>query len=724
MRKIVLGIAVVAVLAVVGGFGFQAWLKNKVQSEVENSFAGLRASGVNATFTGTNVALLDRKVTISGVRIAATNGDSVLDLDNLDLRISGAPTNERMQADEMAFSGLRLTLKGEPASGGEVVYTIPTLNVRGYEGPMKLLPSDQHGGPYAALRLVLRQFATLRADELRVPSANVVMTAAPSVENGQVRTQMDYQDIALDKIDAGKVQKLSIADVRFKADYLTEPKKAEPAPVPAPDVTPAPDANDDGADDADTTAADADTATDTDADTEANAFEHVATVPNSGEIKNILIHEIDTNPVLAATEPTGQPQTDATSPAPKADEPYQRIFRLLETGAHSVTIPDSTNTAASTRIEELGIRPSAFSPERIAALNALNIVSSNLSLDEAQQALALTTGLIEAVNLGNVTIKDMESKEKQATTRTGSLVLDNLSNGILGKLEMNNAEVRDEDGLTRFGRFTLNRLDIPVLTRFSETVNASLSDASLLLFRIIAGFEIENVEVPDTVSGTDKSEPIRVGKFSLAWGNLLGDAPTRLELNATDLSGAITDEDELPFSLLASAGMTRANVGLVLNVIYDQATQTLSIAPAESTLQNAFKVRLEAKADNVAKEIFTEESAVEEALQNVTAGPISLSVTNLGFAELMMKSQAEKAGVSVDEYRQQLLALFTGLAGSYAEGPEAQQVTQAVVDFINNPKTLTISATPKGRVPLQELLDSDDPDAITRAFTISATTAP
>ncbi len=721
MRKIVLGIAVVAVLAVIGGFGFQAWLKNKVQSEVENSFASLRASGVNASFTGTNVALLDRKVTISGVRIAATNGDSVLDLDNLDLRITGAPTNERMQADEMAFTGLRLTLKGEPASGGEVVYTIPTLNVRGYEGPMKLLPSDQHGGPYAALRLVLRQFATLRADELRIPNANVVMTAAPSVENGQVRTEMNYQDIALDKVDAGKVQKLSIADVRFKADYLTEPKKAEPVPVPAP--TPAPAQNDTGAE---ADAADADVAaTDTDGDTEVNAFEQVATVPNSGEIKNILIHEIDTNPVLAATEPTGQPQADiAKGEAPKADEPYQRIFRLLETGSHSVTLPASTNTAASTRIEELGIRPSAFSPERIAALNALNIVSSNLSLDEAQQALALTTGLIEAVSLRNVTLKEMVSKEKEATTRTGALVLDNLSNGILGKLEMNDAEVRDADGLTRFGRFTLNRLDIPVLTRFSETVNASLPDASLLLFRIIAGFEIENVEVPDTVSGTDKSEPIRIGKFSLAWGDLLGDAPTRLELKATDLSGSISDEDELPFSLLASAGMTRASVGLTLNVVYDQAAQTLSISPAESTLQNAFTVRLEARAENVAKEIFTEESAVEEALQNVTAGPITFSLTNLGLAELMMKNQAEKAGVSVDEYRQQLLALFSGLAGSYAEGPEAAQVTKTIVDFINNPKTLTITATPKGRVPLQELLDSEDPDAITRAFTISATTAP
>lgn len=73
---------------------------------------------MDARFSSTDVSLLSQKVTISGVRISSENGNSVLDIEKLVLRISTAPSGERMQADEMDFSGVRMTLKGaRPAVG-------------------------------------------------------------------------------------------------------------------------------------------------------------------------------------------------------------------------------------------------------------------------------------------------------------------------------------------------------------------------------------------------------------------------------------------------------------------------------------------------------------------------------------------------------------------------------------------------------------------------------
>ncbi len=697
MKRIVTGTAIVVVLAALGGFGFQAWLKNKVQTETEQSFAALRASGVDARFTSTDVSLLDRKVNISGVRIASGNGDSVLDIDRLILRISSAPTSERMQADDMAFSGVRMTLKGEPAGGGEMVYTIPDMTVRGYDGPVSLLPSDQHGGPYAALRLGLRQFATLKADEVLIPQASILVTPAPAMADA-VRTEVTYRTITLDKIDAGKVQKLSVAQTQFKTTPVAPPPQGDK------------------------------TATEAAEDEETKAR---PTAPGSGEIRDIAIHDIDSAPVLAATNPADEDQKAAVAPvaapksdAPKSDAPYQSVFRLLETGPHTITLPESTSKAASTRIEKLGIRPEAFAPERVAALSAINLNTSSTSLEDAQRALALTSGLIEAVSIGKVEIKDNLTQEEGVTSSIGLLVLENISNGVLNKLEMKDAQVQDKDGLTRFGRFAINKLDMPALNHFSEMANESLPDAALMLFRIISGFEMENVSVPDSISSGTKGEQITLGKMSLTWGELLGDAPTQLELTIADLSSPISEQDDMPFSLLAGTGMKRANAGVTVKVNYDQASQTLSIAPFESTLNGALKVQVGAKLDNVAKEIFTEEGAMEEALMNITVGPVSVALTNEGLAQILLQQLSKDAGVSEDAYRQQIIETLTELVPALSDAPETAQVLEAVISFIKNPKTLTLTATPKTTAPLIELMYQEDPTAIAQFFTISAKTSP
>ncbi|MGQ3673053.1 hypothetical protein ACT6QG_11725 [Xanthobacter sp. TB0136] len=687
MKKAGIGIVIIVVVAVLGGFGFQAWLKSKVQTETEQSFAALRASGVDARFSSTDVSLLSQKVTISGVRISSENGDSVLDIEKLVLRISTAPSGERMQADEMDFSGVRMTLKGAPAGGGQIVYIIPDMDVIGYEGPMNLLPSDQHGGPYAALRLGLRQFATLKADEVRIPQATVTITPAPDDEASS-RSEVTYRDIALDQIATGKVRKLSIAEARFRLEA--------PAPAEQNEAT---------------------TATDVD---------KPGPVTTTGEIRDIIIHEIDSAPVLAATAPAAEAGTDAkdTAPATLTDEPYQRIFRQLETGPHLVASPDSTSKGASTLIEDFGIRPAAFAPERIATLNALNLSSPSISLEDAQRALGLTVDVLQAVQVKSIRVSESTSQEKDATTSMSLLLAEDISNGIITKLEMKDAEVRDQDGQTRFGRFAINRLDLPALARFSEAANESLPDASLLLFRIISGFEIEDASVPGDVSSSGKGGPITVGRMALTWGELLGDAPTRLELVITDISGPISAQDEMPFNLLASTGMTRAKVSLLLKMNYDQASQTLSIAPAESDLDGALKMQLNARLENVAKEIFTEEGAMEESLMNITIGPVSLSVTNQGLAQLLLKEQARAAGVSEEEYREQVIALLTALAPALSDAPETAQVLESVIAFIKDPKTLTLTATPKGAVSLIDLVYSENRETALKDFTISATTSP
>ncbi|MGE4373837.1 MAG: hypothetical protein AB7E29_13250 [Xanthobacter sp.] len=705
MKKIVIGIGVVVVLAIAGGTGLDLWLKQRVHSEVEQSFSTLRASGVEADFAATGFSVLDRKVTIDNVRIASQNGNSVLTVKNLTMHIAAPPHDGRLKADDAVLTGITLTLQDEAAGGGKMVYSIPDMTLRGYEGPLSLLASDQHEGPYAALRLVLRQLATLKADEVNIPLVTTLFAPAPEAAE-PVRMETMLHNLTLENLVDGKAERLSLADSRLTL-----------ANLPGPD----------------------------------DSNQETGT-PSVSELKNVVVHDIDTAPILAATAE----KPDA------AEKAYGRVFRLLETGAHKLTSDDSTVSVSALQVENFGIRPSAFAADKVEAINRLSLKGSNLSLEEGRQMLAYSIGLIEAISVSRLTFSDLETRDALSSEKVGAMELKNLSNGILASLEIRNSVNTDQTDIVRVGRLALNGLDIPTLVRANELADDAPAEAGLLMFRILSGFELNGLEVvdapeqiddasggeagsaADTPSGAaeqappdaadtqtadaDSSdvsdEPLRLEKLALSWGDLLGGAPTRVDMQIDGLELPIDAEDGEPFNLLANAGLTHANIGVTLHMTYDQAAETLTLAPLEARVNDALKASLEASIGNVPKTIFTEDDALDENMASFTAGPASFTLTNLGIVDLMLKQQASKLGVSEDQYREVVVGIIQEVSQPYAGVPDISHVVQALISFVQSPGTLTLTVTPKGKPLLLTLLGADDLEALAQSFQIQAKATP
>jgi len=110
----------------------------------------------------------------------------------------------------------------------------------------------------------------------------------------------------------------------------------------------------------------------------------------------------------------------------------------------------------------------------------------------------------------------------------------------------------------------------------------------------------------------------------------------------------------------------------------------------------------------------------------VEAGPIELSLRDLGFVDVLAAEIAREKGAPPETGRALLLESATmkrqGLA---SPSPDVEKLFQAVDRFLQGKgETLTIKVTPKSRVGLMELIMAANasPDSLLASFNIEVTT--
>ncbi len=114
------------------------------------------------------------------------------------------------------------------------------------------------------------------------------------------------------------------------------------------------------------------------------------------------------------------------------------------------------------------------------------------------------------------------------------------------------------------------------------------------------------------------------------------------------------------------------------------------------------------------------------ALFLVEAGPIELSLRDLGFVDVLAAEMARERGAAPETGRALLLenmAMKRQALGSTS--PEVEKLLQAVDRFVQGKgETLTIKVTPKSRVGLMEIMEASkvSPDALLAKFSIEVMT--
>ena len=227
MKRILIGLIAVAVLAAGGWFGFNLYAKHRITAEIETAFEQIRKQGGKASHGNVEFDLMTRTLTVEDiavtpgnqpqaqVRIAGIKGTGVRQIDDT-----------RFSADSIDITGLDVAVDQVGLPKGKASYKVPQLTMRDYAGPFRSGTAPANGSLADLYRYVLGQFASVAASSLTAPTLTMSFDSGGGPGGGGEITYsgLTIQNLKQGKIGAMKADRATISvDVKQpgKQDKLT-----------------------------------------------------------------------------------------------------------------------------------------------------------------------------------------------------------------------------------------------------------------------------------------------------------------------------------------------------------------------------------------------------------------------------------------------------------------------------------------------------------------------
>jgi hypothetical protein len=208
MRKILIGLVAVIVVAAAGFFGFQFYVQHRVATQVETAFEQIRASGGKASHGKVSFDQWSRTVAIADIGgESATQPPLVVKIASVTATGVSDKDGTRLSADRIEVSDLEV-------SGGQalqVSYKVPRTIVKDYSGPAggRQLPAS--ASIVDLYRVGLEQLAEVTASSISAPTVAATVNFGAATPGGGTAT---YSGLAMEGIKDGKI-------ATFKAEGLT-----------------------------------------------------------------------------------------------------------------------------------------------------------------------------------------------------------------------------------------------------------------------------------------------------------------------------------------------------------------------------------------------------------------------------------------------------------------------------------------------------------------------
>lgn len=227
MKRILIGLIAVAVLAAGGWFGFNLYAKHRATAEIEAAFDRIRAGGGKASHGKVEFDVTSRTLTITDiavdpgnqpqahVKIASIKGRGIRQVDET-----------RFSADSIEISGFEVALDEAGPTKLKASYKVPQLTMRDYAGPIQSQNAPASDSLVDLYRFVLDQYASVTASSITAPTLAVAFDAGNSAGgSGEVvYSGLAIQNLGRGKIDAMKADRASFTinvQQAGKADKLT-----------------------------------------------------------------------------------------------------------------------------------------------------------------------------------------------------------------------------------------------------------------------------------------------------------------------------------------------------------------------------------------------------------------------------------------------------------------------------------------------------------------------
>lgn len=305
MKRILIGLIAVALLAAGGWFGFSLYVQHRAAAEVEAAFDRIRNQGSKASHGKVAFDLASRTLTIE---------DIAIDLDDqprAQIKIAGIKgagvrliDETHFAADSIEISGCELAFEvTEPAGSVKLGYKAPQVTVRDYSGPAPAIGSPASRSVIDMSRFALEQFASASASSIVASSLTFTIDGPPG---DPLSGEFTTSGVAVEHLHEGKVDTIKADRLAFQVS-LRQMGEVEKA---------------------------------------------------NGNASNVVIREFDTGAIASVLDPQMA-----------NDDSYHRIYRQIGAGPYEVTTGRGNHTRVESIVsEDIGLRPSKLRLTQFAEL--------------------------------------------------------------------------------------------------------------------------------------------------------------------------------------------------------------------------------------------------------------------------------------------------------------------------------------------------------------------
>jgi hypothetical protein len=433
-----------------------------------------------------------------------------------------------------------------------------------------------------------------------------------------------------------------------------------------------------------------------------------------GEFASMAAYDFDARAVLAMLDP-----------ALANDGKYYRAYRRITMGAYTAAFQkDMQMRMADFTIDDIGLRPSKLQfPQLMAFIASAPPPGATPTPAQTRDVLEKMAGLYEGLRVGNAEMRGLSMEMPEGTLKLAAIRF-NLEDGKIGEFALEGLDTSSPKGPFKVGRFALKSLDVANLLRmsaqFSNAAQKPSPDQLMGLFLLLEGAEVKGVVAPYKNS----NKLVNIDTINLSWGQFVGPIPSKAHL-AAKLSSPLeaTDPNLTP---LIAAGIDTAAIDFDLGAAWTEASHTFALDLLNLELGSVLKASMRVSLANVPREAFSPNLLQAMAMAGqIEAGPMELSVRDLGGVDLAVAQYARSQNVSREVARRAMIEKIEASAKTETASPEAVTVAEALAHFIENPKgTLIIKLTPLSKVPALQLIQvlKTDPMIALAQFQVEVST--
>lgn len=338
----------------------------------------------------------------------------------------------------------------------------------------------------------------------------------------------------------------------------------------------------------------------------------------------------------------------------------------------------------------------AFGAGPALSADATQVADALVAAMQASEKTQASYGSASAAG-DDVTIADFK-----ATNADGSTV-------TIPTLTIAGAQMRDQGG------FTADRMTFDNAQMIDKNSNISWQAGSLTDAIVPSPDEIKNkahvrpfssLDVSGIkIEGGDLTAPIDIASLDVAL-DVDDEGNPRdfdLKVNAINVPQEVFEQDAQSKAVLEQLGYSGFMINVNVSGGYETDGDKVTLRTFAIDADDVGKLEISGKFNGVSMRKLFQENNPGEAASNGTLESLTIRFDNSGIVERVLDMQAKMMGVQRQDVVAQTAGALPFMLNFLGNPPFQEKVAQAGTAFLNDPKSLTISASPAQPVPFAQI---------------------